>query len=331
MLHNPHPYRPTHRRRPGLAKCETLPVVAKIDFLDFVDSLQRIRNMLTLFTALRPFTDVHAALIQRNAIGSWVALEPTPQIVLMGDDAGVAEVAQEFGLLHLPGVETNEKGVPMRSSMCQLARRVAEHELMCIINGDIIILDGFYEALQRVRLKQFVAAGRRYNLDIHDAVDFHDADWSAKLQNRLDQEGELFGPSAIDYVVYSRNISPPVLPPFPMADGDWDPWFLFQHQQQGIPVVNLNHVVTVIHQNHETPEDAKRKRRKWYRSAEGKTTVRQTGGFSSMITLREADYVMTSNGLERPPLPYRLLSRLARYQTWRNALACKRQLQAWLY
>lgn len=286
--------------------------------------------MLTLFTTLRPFTDAHAAFIQRNAIRSWLTLEPVPQIVLMGDDAGVADAAREFGLLHLPEVETNEEGMPMRSSMCKLARQVAEHELLCMINGDIIILDGLYEALKHIQLKQFVAAGRRYNLDIHDEIDFNDADWRTRLLNRLDQEGELFGPSAIDYAVYSRNISPPVLPPFPIPRCDWDPWFLFQHQQRGIPVVNLSHVVTVVHQNHETPEEAKRKRRRWYRDAEWMATVRQAGGFSSMTTLREADYVMTSNGMERPPLPYRLLSRLARNRTWRNALAFKRRLQVWL-
>ena len=319
------------RAIPDSGQCETLQIVTEIDFLDFADSLQRRRNMLTLFTTLRPFTDAQVALIQRNAIRSWVALEPMPQIVLMGDDAGVAEVAQEFGLLHLPEVETNEEGMPMRSSMCQLARQVAEHELLCMINGDIIILNGLYEALKRIRLKQFVAAGRRYNLKIHGAIDFNDADWRTQLQNRLDQEGELFGPSAIDYVVYPRSISPPVLPPFPIPRCDWDPWFLFQHQRRGIPVVNFSHVVTVVHQNHETPEEAERKRRKWYRDAEWMRTVRQAGGFSSMITLREADYVMTGNGLERPPLLYRLGSRLARYRIWRSALACKRQLQALFY
>lgn len=131
--------------------------------------------MLMLFTTLRPFTDAHVALIQRNAIGRWLTLESMPQIVLMGDDAGVAEVAQESGLLHLPDVETNEEGTPMRSSMCQLARQIAEHELLCMINGDII-MDGLYEALKRVRLKQFVAAGRPYNLKLHGEIDFNDAD-----------------------------------------------------------------------------------------------------------------------------------------------------------
>lgn len=287
--------------------------------------------MLTLFTTLRPFTDAHATLIQHNAIGSWLALEPVPQIVLMGSDAGVADVAREYGLLHLPEVKTNEEGVPMRSSMCHLARQVAEHERMCIINGDIIILDGFYKALQHIRFPQFVAGGRRYNMEIHDKIDFNDANWRILIQNRLDQEGELFSPSAIDYVVYSRSTSPPVLPPFPMNNGDWDPWFLFQHQQRGIPVVDLSRMVTVIHQNHETPEATRRRLRKWYWEDGGMALTRQVGGFSSMITLREADYVVTDGGLERPLLPYRLLLRLARNRTWRNALACKRQLQAWFY
>lgn len=287
--------------------------------------------MLTMFTTLRPFTDAHAALIQHNAIGSWLALEPVPQIVLMGNDAGVADAAREYSLLHLPEVETNEEGVPTRSSMCQLARQVAEHERMCLINGDIIILDGFYKALKHIRLQQFVAGGRRYNMEIHDKICFSHANWRIPLQNRLDQEGELFSPSAIDYVVYSRSISPSVLPPFPMNNGDWDPWFLFQHRQRGIPVVDLSRMVTVIHQNHQTPEETKRRRRKWYWEAGGMEITRQAGGLSSMITLREADYVVTSDGLERPPLPYRLLSRLARNRTWRNALACKRYLQAWFH
>lgn len=36
----------------------------------------------------------------------------------------------------------------MRFSMCQLARQIAEHELLCMINGDIIILDVLYKALK---------------------------------------------------------------------------------------------------------------------------------------------------------------------------------------
>lgn len=63
----------------------------------------------------------------------------------------------------------------MHFSTCQLARQVAEHERLCMINGDIIILDVLYKALKRVRLTQFVAVGRTYNLKIHGEIDFNDA------------------------------------------------------------------------------------------------------------------------------------------------------------
>ena len=56
-------------------------------------------------------------------------------------------------------------------------------------------------------------------------------------------------------------------------------------------MVNLSHVATVVHQNHETLEEARRECRKWHRDAEWMATVRQAGGFSIMITLHEPDYV----------------------------------------
>lgn len=71
----------------------------------------------------------------------------------------------------------------IRSSMCQLARQVAEHELLGMIDGDIIILDVLYKALKHVRLTQFVAVGRTYNLKIHGEIDFNDANWHTQLQN----------------------------------------------------------------------------------------------------------------------------------------------------
>lgn len=56
-------------------------------------------------------------------------------------------------------------------------------------------------------------------------------------------------------------------------------------------MVNLSHMVTVVHQNHETPKEARRECQKWHRDAEWMTTVRQAGGCLIMITLHEPDYV----------------------------------------
>ena len=53
--------------------------------------------MLTFFTTAKPFVG-HIDVIQRNAIRSWQKLHPDVEIILMGDDAGAAEVCAEIGI-----------------------------------------------------------------------------------------------------------------------------------------------------------------------------------------------------------------------------------------
>ncbi|MFZ0637415.1 MAG: hypothetical protein WAM08_17985, partial [Candidatus Acidiferrales bacterium] len=64
--------------------------------------------MLTLFAMPKPF-EGHIGIIQRNAITSWTRLTPQPEIILFGDEAGVAEIAGELGLRHVAHVKRNEK------------------------------------------------------------------------------------------------------------------------------------------------------------------------------------------------------------------------------
>ena len=282
--------------------------------------------MLTIFTSLRPFVDPHVVVIQRNAIRSWLALNPRPQVLLMGDDAGVDDVAREFAVQHVPDVRKDRDGIPMRSSMCELAHAAAEHELLCIINSDILILDGLYDALRSIPLHRFVAAGRRHDLDVRDEIAMDADDWRSRLRTKADRTGSLRGPSTMDYVVYSRSIAPPVLPPFPMRSAGWDPWFLYAHRRRGIPVVDVTPVVNVVHQNHESRADVRNKKKAWRNDPDAMAALRRAGGFSSMMTLREADYVLTPSGLRRP-FVNRLLSSLLRTGVYRRTLALKRHLQ----
>ena len=282
--------------------------------------------MLTIFTSPRPFVDPHVVVIQRNAIRSWLALNPRPQVLLMGDDAGVDDVAREFAVQHVPDVEKGRDGTPMRSSMCRMAHAAAEHELLCIINADILILDGLYDALRSIPLHRFVAAGRRRDLDVGDEIAMDADDWQSRLRTEADREGSLRGPSTMDYVVYSRSITPPVLPPFPMRSAGWDPWFLYAHRRRGIPVVDVTPAVNVVHQNHESRDDVKNKKKAWRNDPDAMAALRRAGGFSSMMTLREADYVLTPSGLQRP-LANRVLSGLLGAGVYRRTLALKRHLQ----
>ena len=78
--------------------------------------------LLTLFTAPKPFTDPHIDTIQRNALRSWLQL-PDVEVLVVGQEPGLAETADELGLKHLPAVARNQWGTPLVSSIFDLARR----------------------------------------------------------------------------------------------------------------------------------------------------------------------------------------------------------------
>ena len=105
---------------------------------------------LTIFTAPKPFTDPHIAVIQRNAIQSWMHLGQGVEVILVGDETGMAEVAGEYGLTHLPDVEANEWGTPLVSSIFGLARQASESHLLAYVNADILLMPDFLDVSQQV-------------------------------------------------------------------------------------------------------------------------------------------------------------------------------------
>ncbi len=60
---------------------------------------------------------------------------------------------------------------------------------------------------------------------------------------------------------------------------------------------------------------------------EWKRNIEIAGGLTNMLTLRDADWILTNDGLKRPDLPMRLFSMLSLYYPWRALLAVKRKLQ----
>jgi len=71
-------------------------------------------SLITLFSAPKPFTNSHIAMIQRNAIKSWTLL-PDVEVILLGEEAGLAEAAKELGVKHISNVARNESGTPLDS------------------------------------------------------------------------------------------------------------------------------------------------------------------------------------------------------------------------
>src|SRR5215204_5024350 len=119
--------------------------------------------LITLFSAPKRFTDPHIATIQCNAIKSWTLL-PDVEVILLGEETGLAEAARELGVKSIPNVRCNDSGTPLISSMFQLARENSNTDLLCIINADMILMPDFIEAAKQVvKLKdKFVLLSQRW-------------------------------------------------------------------------------------------------------------------------------------------------------------------------
>ena len=148
--------------------------------------------MLTFITVPKAFNG-HVGTIQTNAILSWLQLPFAPEIILFGNEAGVAEFARRHGVKHIPDIDCNERGTPYLDSVFSNVAKHAHYDQLCFINTDIILLDDFMRTISRLWLSDRFVIGRRTNLDVTQSLDFGALHWHqpqkqsvADLHRRLD-------------------------------------------------------------------------------------------------------------------------------------------------
>jgi hypothetical protein len=205
----------------------------------------------TLFSTPKKF-DGQIGVIQRNAIASWTRMNPAPEVILFGTDAGTAEIAAEFGLRHVPTVKCNEWGTPLVSDLFEQAQRLASGAAVCYVNADIVLFDDFGQAISRVAgwSDRFLMVGRRTDLDVTRSIDFDHHDWAAQLRNRARREGKLQIARSIDYFAFSRGLYPE-MPPLAIGRFWWDNWLLWKARSLQAKVVDATKAVLIVHQNHD--------------------------------------------------------------------------------
>jgi hypothetical protein len=211
--------------------------------------------VLTIFTTCRPFE--HGFLkIQRNALESWKRLEPEPEVLIIGDERGAAEAAKRYACRHIPEVERNRWGTPLLRSIFGTALALADWDVLCYINSDIIVLSELTGAVAAVceRLKEFMMTGPRWDLE-RDFPGFVDAKWEMYFRRSLavGRVGRRHKPTGLDWFVFTRGVyNPAEFPPLAVGRTEWDAWLVWAamtHNRQ--PVVDATQAVTVAHQFHE--------------------------------------------------------------------------------
>ncbi len=174
--------------------------------------MQAPAPLVTLFTIPKPFQGT-TAVQQRNAVVSWQQLGPEVDIVLCGDEVGVADAAAELNVRHVPHVSRNELGTPLISSAFDQVAATAATPLLCYVNTDIILLDNFLRSVKRVGLPAFLLCGRRWDIDLTEPLSFDTAEWRQQVEQRIRQRNALHDRAAMDYFVFPRTLLQTV-PPF---------------------------------------------------------------------------------------------------------------------
>ncbi|MBN1305127.1 MAG: hypothetical protein JXA13_11895 [Anaerolineales bacterium] len=207
-------------------------------------------SLITLFTAPKPFIDPHISTIQFNAINSWKHL-PEVDVLLLGDETGLAETAVNLGVRHIPDIQCNLNGTPLISSMFATARQNSDSPLLCIINTDILLMSDFVEAARQVLAftEKFVLLGRRWDMDVKEALDFP-KNWSQQLKKRALINGELHRPAGSDYFLFPRDCYNDV-PDFAIGRAGWDNWMIYKARQEKWPAIDGTDSIMIIHQNHD--------------------------------------------------------------------------------
>jgi hypothetical protein len=275
---------------------------------------------LTIFAIPKRFEGFFG-LIQRNAVRSWAALAPRPDIILLGSDAGTAEMAAEVGARHLADVEASPSGAPRLDDVLRKGQLEARTELVCFVNADIVLTPEWLRAVHvaGARRTPFLMVGRRWNLDVLEPLPFDQPDWCAALTRDARSRGRLATNMFIDYFVFPRGMLLEV-PPFIIGRPGYDNWLLWSVRKRGIPLVDATEAAPIIHQNHDyshikADRTTTGGREAYLRGEDTRKNVELTGGWTRFYTTDHATHVVREGALQ-PALARRYLD--ARLETVRR-------------
>jgi hypothetical protein len=305
--------------------------------------------LITFFSAPKPFIDPHIAMIQRNAIKSWTLL-PDVEVILLGEETGLAEAARELGVKHLPNVARNAPGVPLISSMFQLAREHSSSDLLCIINADMILMPDFVEATlesssllleKRTASRSsldFVLLSQRWDYDIAQPIDFS-AGWESQLRESVRKQNQLHRPAGSDFFLFPKTAYQDI-PDFIIGRAGWDNWMIYKARKEGWPVIDCTPSVMIVHQNHDYSHLPGAKPH--YDHPDSNENIRLAGGQANIrYTILDSTHRLIDGKLARPKmtmlrftrqlelflrsifffLPENMIESIARPKRWKKRIA----------
>lgn len=289
--------------------------------------------MFTLFSTPKAFSG-HAGIIQDNALQSWRRLGQGIEIILFGDDPGVAEAAVRHGVGHVAEMARTAEGAPMVRGVFNEADRRARHPLLCYVNADMILMDEFIKAVRAAasQRQKFLLVSSRFNLDIEQPLDFA-AGWQENLRARVRREASMYPAAGSDFFVYPRGLLAD-LPPFALGRGYWDNGIMFAAKRRGAALIDLTPEVLAVHQNHGYSHVAglgagERSELAVLAGRQGADNLRLAGGYRQLYTVYDCDFVLRDGRLASTLRPGLIGRRLKASLRRRAMMASPRLLRAY--
>ena len=257
---------------------------------------------LTIITSIKPFVDPHIIKLQRNAFQSWKQLGPDVDIVVVGEEVGLAEVCQEMDLRRAPAIRRSPIGTPLVSSIFELGREASTSPVLAYINADIIVLPDFLDAARRAAEKydKFLIAGQRWDLEVTELIDFSSG-WQERLWARVKSEGKRHRRVGSDYFIYPRGCYTDT-PDMTVGRSYWDNWMIYWARRNHWPAIDGSEGIQIIHQNHDyshLPQGQSH-----HKHPETFENIRLGGGARTAFLLNDTDKKMTPDDIVSMPLSW---------------------------
>jgi hypothetical protein len=201
--------------------------------------------MLTIFSTCRSFEIEEFAIIQRNAIQSWLLLEPKPEIFLMGVEPGVKEFCKEFNITHIDDIKYSEFGTPLLNSMMELAEERAKHEILLLVSSDVVLPSSTMEGVKAIssKFKEFCGVARKQQQEHISLLDFS-GEWEEVL--RKDLKWNLI--TSGDFFLYPKGYWGKI-PDFVIGRAFCDSWLFFEASKKG-NMVDMTNAIEIIDYKH---------------------------------------------------------------------------------
>ena len=250
-------------------------------------------------------------MIQRNAIKSWTLL-PDVEVILLGEEIGLAEAALELSVKHFPDVRCNANGTPLISSMFQRVRENSDGELLCIVNADMILMSDFADAARRSRVAvvpwrhlqrdSFVLLSQRWDLDVTQPLEFTEG-WEQHLASAVRRQGSLHRPAGSDFFLFPRSCYTDI-PDFTIGRAGWDNWMIYKARREKWAVIDCTPSLMIVHQNHDYSHLPGGKPH--YEHPDTNENIRLAGGEANIrYTVLDATHQLAPSGkLVRPKTSY---------------------------